>query len=157
MSIAVTLPVSRVKELLLAPDEHGAVQRLFEGEGCDFALLGGSQASGLAGWWSDVDVFVHVPCKEREREKVARITRLGAGLSSILHRDDIDVHDLDMMPVHVQFNAVNGGIVLYEKDDGTARANFVERMLHAYYEIAPWYEAILDERLHGVDGGKAGM
>jgi predicted nucleotidyltransferase len=132
---------------IFSSDLKQALVPVFKNEGCDFVLLGGSQAAGTAGWWSDVDIFIHVQVAEGDEQKVNRILRLAPILAEKTSIADIDLHDIDTLPVHVQFNVIRGGIVLYEADDGTARANFVEKMLHEYYEIGPWYESIINERL----------
>jgi predicted nucleotidyltransferase len=120
---------------------------VFKDEGCDFVLLGGSQAAGTAGWWSDIDIFIHFPRGEDDEIKSSRLMRLAPVLMKIAGTDRIDLHDIDTVPVHVQYNVVRGSIVLFEIDDGTARADFVEKMLRQYYEIGPWYESIVNERL----------
>ncbi len=120
---------------------------VFKDEGCDFVLLGGSLAAGTAGWWSDIDVFMHFPLVEGDDIKANRLMRLAPVLMSLARTDRVDLHDIDTVPVHVQYNVVRGGIVLFEVDDGTARADFVEKMLRQYYEIGPWYESIINERL----------
>jgi predicted nucleotidyltransferase len=132
---------------IFSSDLKQALVSVFKNEGCDFVLLGGSQAAGTAGWWSDVDIFIHVQFAEGDEQKVNRMLRLAPILAEKTSIADIDLHDIDTLPVHVQFNVIRGGIVLYEADDGTARANFVEKMLREYYEIGPWYESIINERL----------
>nr|MDO8085917.1 nucleotidyltransferase domain-containing protein [Candidatus Sigynarchaeum springense]MDO8118243.1 nucleotidyltransferase domain-containing protein [Candidatus Sigynarchaeota archaeon] len=120
---------------------------VFKDEGCDFVLLGGSQAAGTAGWWSDIDIFLHFPHVEEDKIKVERNMRLARVIMTLAGMDCIDLHDIDTLPVHVQYSVVRGSIVLFEIDDGTSRAGFVEKMLRQYYEFAPWYESIINERL----------
>ena len=121
---------------------------VFEASGCDFVILGGSLASNKAAWWSDVDIFIHVPNHdELTSVKTERLMKMLPELARISGLDNIDLHDLEELPVQVQFNIIRRYIILFEVDDGSARANFIERVLQEYWDVNPWYEAMLDERL----------
>lgn len=85
--------------------------------------------------------------QENDDVKVSRIIRIFSSIPNGVGIDDFDIHDLDTLPVHVQFRVIQGHVVLYEQDDGDARENFVEKLLKCYYEIHPWYQRIINARL----------
>jgi predicted nucleotidyltransferase len=117
--------------------------------GVDFAYLGGSIAKGTAGWWSDVDIFVYKEMlKSLSRTaKMDWFQELDLEIVLVLHTDDVDLKILDDLPIHVQFNAISGGIPVYEVDDGKTLARYIESMLTRYYEQGAWYLQMLAERV----------
>ena len=55
---------------------------------------------------------------------------------------EIEVSVLEMSPLHVQFNVIRDGILLYEKAEGV-KANFLEGLLPRYYDHIIWYRNVL--------------
>lgn len=124
--------------------------------GVDFAYLGGSLVKGTAGWWSDVDIFVHKELlKSLSRTaKMDWFQELDLEIVLALHTDDVDLKILDDLPIHIQFNAISGGIPIYEVDDGKILARYIETMLGRYYEQGAWWFQMLDERVRQYHGEK---
>ncbi|MEX2685110.1 MAG: nucleotidyltransferase domain-containing protein [Candidatus Sigynarchaeota archaeon] len=132
-------------------DLKAALARVLQASGCDFAILGGSVATGNAGWWSDIDIFVHHPAwkKMPPLERSAWLTQLSMEMELASRNGNIDVHAIDDLPLHVQFNVISTGLDLYDRDDGTARATYTEWLLPRYYDHVEWYRRIIDERIRG--------
>lgn len=117
--------------------------------GVDFAYLGGSIAKGTAGWWSDIDFFVHkemLTSLSRD-EKMNWFQELDLELVLAIQVDKVDLKILDDLPIHVQFNAISGGIPLYEVDDGKILARYIETMMTRYYDEGTWYLRMVAERV----------
>ncbi len=122
---------------------------IFEKSKCTFAYLVGSYATGTSGWWSDVDIFVHVLGVDSlpDDEKIKLMLGLATSIELQAGIKNVDVRLIDMLPVHVQFHAIATGVLIYENDNGVERRDYIERLLHEYYEYHEWYEKIIDERL----------
>jgi hypothetical protein len=120
---------------------------VFETFNCDFVYLGGSVAEGTSGWWSDIDFFVHAThlnfIDKKSRFNWRQI--IESALVKITHVDAIHVNVLIDMPLNVQFNVISSGKIIYEKDDGTTRADYIEHMLPQYYDFITWYARMIEE------------
>ncbi|HME50885.1 MAG TPA: nucleotidyltransferase domain-containing protein [Candidatus Lokiarchaeia archaeon] len=130
--------------------EHEIIPKtipVFEMFGCDFVYLGGSVASGTNGWWSDIDFFVHAIHLDSEDKSSSFNWRekIEIALVKELHTDDIHVNILVDLPLNVQFSLISNGKVIYEKDDGTIRLDYIEHMLPKYYDFITWYSRMINE------------
>jgi len=123
------------------------VSPICEKSKCDFMYLGGSVAEGTSGWWSDVDFFVHATCLEGKdaKNRTNWLTDLGHSIVKVLETDNVHVSFLADLPLNVQFNVISKGKVIYERDDGTCRADYIEWMLPRYYDFKIWYTRMIDE------------
>ena len=117
---------------------------LFEKSEIEFAYLGGSWSEGANYWWSDIDIFVSLPhCKQKYSEaQLTYLTQLTMKMTEITYFDEIEISVFETIPLHVQFDVIYNGILLYEKTPGV-KANFVEKLLPKYYDHMIWYERLL--------------
>jgi predicted nucleotidyltransferase len=114
---------------------------------CDFVYLGGSVAEGTSGWWSDIDFFVHTSCLD-SKDANYRFNWLGdltLSIVKLLETDAVHVSFLVDLPLNVQYNVISKGKVIYERDDGTLRADFIEWMLPSYFDFKIWYTRMINE------------
>jgi predicted nucleotidyltransferase len=112
---------------------------------CDFVYLGGSVAEGTSGWWSDVDFFIHATCLDGKDANYNWMSDLTLSIVKLLETDAVHVSFLADLPLNVQYNVISKGNVIYEQDDGTLRANYIERMLLMYYDFKIWYTRMINE------------
>ncbi|GAB4313461.1 MAG: hypothetical protein Kow0069_14560 [Promethearchaeota archaeon] len=114
----------------------------------DFALLGGSWAFGRQRWWSDVDVFVSRPtlAGENPRPDFDALLDLNAAVGEASGLAAVSVSILEALPLHVQFEAFRGGMLLFERTPGS-RAKYLERLMNHYYDHVVWYRRYLDESM----------
>jgi len=119
---------------------------LFEEYDVDFAYLGGSWAKGIHNWWSDIDIFISVPrfLQLSSKTQLEFLTRLHVKATDLTNFEEIEVLILETLPLHIQFNAVADGILIYEKDPEVSSA-FIEKLLPLYYDHMIWYRNLLDQ------------
>ena len=119
---------------------------LFEEYDVDFAYLGGSWAKGIHNWWSDIDIFISVPrfLQLSSKTQLEFLTRLHVKATDLTNFEEIEVLVLETLPLHIQFNAIAYGILIYEKDPEVNSA-FIEKLLPLYYDHMIWYRNLLDQ------------
>jgi len=119
---------------------------LFEESEVDFAYLGGSWVSNVQNWWSDIDIFISVPKFQQlsSRRQLNLLTRLHVKATDLTSFEEIEILILESLPLHVQFNAIAKGILLYEKNS-KVRSFFLEKLLPLYYDHMIWYENLIDQ------------
>ena len=122
------------------------LKRLFEENDVDFAFLGGSWAIDKQNWWSDIDIFVSVPkfSEFSSKTQLDFITNLHVKATDLTNFEEIEISVLETLPLHIQFNVVVNGILLYEKNPEITSL-FIEKMLPLYYDHIIWYKNLLDQ------------
>lgn len=122
---------------------------LFARRGVVLAYLFGSQAEGTAGPLSDVDIAVLLgPEVPAGRWSDVQLDLIG-DLTSLFHRDDVDVVILNRASPLLAHRVATQGQVIYEPDP-LARTRFEVEALRRYVDTAPlrrlrW--AYLDRRV----------
>lgn len=118
---------------------------LFEKYNCQFAYLGGSWATGQANWWSDVDVFVSIPKINNiiETKTFEVLVALNTEAEQATGNSKLDIRVIDALPIHVQYQIIVNGILLYDKSE-EVRLDYKERIMKLYYDHIIWYEKMLD-------------
>jgi len=112
------------------------LKQLFSAHGVVLAYLFGSQAEGKAGPLSDVDVAVLLgPQVPRERWTDTQIDLIG-DLTSLFHRNDVDVVILNLATPVLAHEVVRFGQVIYEAEPG-ARVDYEVAALRRYVDTAP--------------------
>lgn len=124
------LPIQKQK----LPEQE--LQRL----GVDAVYLFGSQAEGVAGKTSDIDVGILLKTPIQKSES---ITALYNSLFNILSDSfdmsnfrTMDIVFLDRASLELQFDVIQHGIVLYESSP-TVRMDFEERIAMLYRDFYP--------------------
>lgn len=114
-----------------------AVRPYLADQPIEFALLFGSQASGTATDRSDIDILLKFPSTLDDAERFQHRNRITGQLMARLGRDDIDVSDLDQLPITIAHAALQEGRLLVGDED-TVDAH--------RREIAAAYERSADDR-----------
>jgi predicted nucleotidyltransferase len=121
------------------------LRRLFATHGVVLAYLFGSQAEGKAGPISDVDIAVLLgPQVDREQWFQVQLDLIGE-LTSLFHRDDVDVVILNEATPVLAYEVVRSGQVLYEAEPGT-RVDYEVTALRRYADTKP-LRRLQDRRL----------
>ncbi len=128
-------------DLLLQKLKH-----LFEENNVDFAYLGGSWAKNKQNWWSDIDIFISMPNFLQLTSKIQldMLTQFHVKATDLTKFEKFEIIVLETIPLHVQFNAITNGILLYEKNPDVS-AYFIEKMLPLYYDHMIWYKRLIDQ------------
>jgi len=109
---------------------------LFAQRGVVLAYLFGSQAEGTAGPLSDVDIAVLLGTEvPRERWGDVQIDLIG-DLTSLFHRNDVDVVILNRATPLLAHRVATQGQVIYEPDP-LARTRFEVEALRRYVDTEP--------------------
>ena len=119
---------------------------LFEENNVDFAYLGGSWAKGIHNWWSDIDIFISVPriLQLYSKNQLEFLTHLHVKATNLTTFEEIEVLVLEILPLHIQFNAIADGVLIYEKDP-EINTSFIEKLLPLYYDHMIWYKKLLNQ------------
>ena len=56
--------------------------------------------------------------------------------------EELEISILEILPLHVQFNAIQNGILLFETNPEIT-SSFIEKLLPLYYDHKIWYEALI--------------
>lgn len=103
-----------------------------------FAYLYGSYAADDAYFGSDIDVAVYlkpssmVYYMKKEKE-------LTFALAKTLHRDDVDLRILNVLPFLMQYKVLKEGMLLVLRDE-LERVDFDTRAMNRYFELKPYLE-----------------
>ena len=112
------------------------LHRIFRERGVILAYLFGSQAEGTAGPLSDVDIAVLLgPEVPRERWGDVQIDLIG-DLTSLFHRNDVDVVILNRATPLLAWEVVRYGQRIYEPDPGV-RVDFETAAFRRYVDTKP--------------------
>jgi len=119
---------------------------LFKKMEINFAYLGGSWVNNEQNWWSDIDIFISVPSflQLTSREQLKFLTQLHIIATDLTKFEDIEFSILEAIPLHVQFNVIANGILLYEKNPEISIL-FIEKLLPFYYDHMIWYNKLLNQ------------
>jgi len=121
------------------------LDQLFVAHGVVLAYLFGSQAEGKAGPLSDVDIAVLLgPQVPRDRWFDTQLDLIGE-LTSLFHRNDVDVVILNQATPVLAYEVVRSGQVLYEAEPGT-RVDYEVAALRRYADTEPLRQ-LQDRRL----------
>ena len=128
-------------DLLLQKLKH-----LFEENNVDFAYLGGSWAKNKQNWWSDIDIFISMPNFLQLTSKIQLdiLTQFHVKATDLTKFEDFEITVLETLPLHVQFNAITNGILIYEKKPEVS-SYFIEKILPLYYDHMIWYKRLIDQ------------
>lgn len=137
-------------DLLLQKLKH-----LFEENKIDFAYLGGSWAKNKQNWWSDIDIFISIPNFLQLTPKIQLdiLTQLHVKATELTKFEEFEVIVLETIPLHVQFNAITNGILIYEKNPEVS-SYFIEKLLPLYYDHMIWYKRLLDQSQYVDNSGE---
>ena len=119
---------------------------LFKEIEIDFAYLGGSWADNKQYWWSDIDIFISYPTflQIPPKKQLKFLTQLHIKATDLTTFEEIEIKVLETLPLHVQFNAITKGILIYEKNSEVVPF-FIEKLLPLYYDHIIWYKNLLDQ------------
>ena len=119
---------------------------LFEEYDVDFAYLGGSWAKDIHNRWSDIDIFISVPRFPQlsSKTQLEFLTHLHVKATDLTTFEEIEVLVLEILPLHIQFNAIADGVLIYEKDP-EINTSFIEKLLPLYYDHMIWYKKLLNQ------------
>ena len=122
------------------------LKSLFKEKDINFAYLGGSWAKEKNNWWSDLDIFVSVPkyITFNAKEKLKYKTDFSKKITEILKIEEVDLEVVEILPLHVQYDVISNGILLYEKMMGL-NVSFIERFLPFYYDHMIWYKNLIHQ------------
>ena len=121
------------------------LDQLFVAHDVVLAYLFGSQAEEKAGPLSDVDIAVLLePQVPRERWFDTQLDLIGE-LTSLFHRNDVDVVILNQATPVLAYEVVCSGQVLYEAEPGT-RVDYEVAALRRYADTKPLRQ-LQDRRL----------
>jgi hypothetical protein len=112
------------------------------------AYLFGSQARGEAGPHSDVDIAVLLRGQPDDDRSLDARMDLGAALSALLGRNDVDVVILNQAPLALAYRVLRDGVLLLCRDED-ARIAYTWRTVSEYLDYEPFlrrYERALLER-----------
>ncbi|OHA24321.1 MAG: hypothetical protein A3D50_02200 [Candidatus Taylorbacteria bacterium RIFCSPHIGHO2_02_FULL_44_12] len=120
--------------------------------GVDAVYLFGSQAEGVAGEASDIDVGILLKTPIPKPESVTSIYHALFNILSdsfdMSNFRTIDIVFLDRAPLELCFDVIQHGIVLYESSQ-TIRTEFEERVAALYRDFQPilkqFNEAVLEK------------
>ena len=125
---------------------HEKLKHLFEENKVDFAYLGGSWIKNKQNWWSDIDIFISIPNFLQLTPKIQLriLTQLHVKATKLTKFEEFEIIVLETLPLHVQFNAITNGILIYEKNPEVS-SYFIEKLLPLYYDHIIWYKILLEQ------------
>jgi predicted nucleotidyltransferase len=103
---------------------------LFKDYKVSFAYFSGSWVRGQQSVLSDIDIFVSLPSFNTisPKETVILLSDFSRKASVATKQDNLEITILERVPLHVQFQAIKDGILLYEEYK-EVRLNFLENLL----------------------------
>lgn len=131
-----------------------AVRPFLADQPLEFALLFGSEATGTATDRSDIDVVLKFPSTLDDAARFQHRNRIAGELMARLGRDDVDVSDLDQLPIAIAHAALQEGRRLVGDEASIERHR--RRIAAAYERSADdrqrAREALLHRLRQGMDG-----
>ena len=123
---------------------------LFKDYKVSFAYFSGSWVKGHQSVLSDVDIFVSLPSLNTKspKELLSLLSDFSRKSSEVTKLDNLEITILERVPLHVQFQAIKDGILLYEESN-EIRAKFLENLLKYYYDHYIWYQNYLNQAVEG--------
>ncbi len=136
-------PISLEQLLLLL---KGKLPRVFQNFNIRFAYLSGSWVRHQNASWSDIDIFASWPESQTTspEEYLSKWTQLNVDAAVVTNLDAIEITFLERVPLHVQFNVIAEGMLLYEISE-EIRTRFIERLLREYPDHMIWYKSFLHQ------------
>ncbi|MFW9989011.1 MAG: nucleotidyltransferase domain-containing protein [Candidatus Odinarchaeota archaeon] len=122
------------------------LENLFKKKSIDIAFLGGSWSKDRNIWNSDIDIFISYKdfLEVDSKAQLFFLTTLSIKIEELTNFQEIEVSVLEILPLHVQFNVVRDGILLYERLEGV-KAKYLEELLPRYYDHIIWYRNMLKQ------------
>jgi predicted nucleotidyltransferase len=113
-----------------------------------FAYLGGSWVRHQNAPWSDIDIFASWPgCESTTpKELLAQWIELNSEAAAATNFDAIEITFLERVPLHVQFNVIAEGILLFEISE-EVRTRFIEHVLQVYPDHMIWFKNYLHQAM----------
>ncbi|MCE7740394.1 MAG: nucleotidyltransferase domain-containing protein [Candidatus Heimdallarchaeota archaeon] len=123
---------------------------LFKDYNVSFAYFSGSWVRGQQGVLSDIDIFVSFPSLDTisPKEIVILFSDFSRKASEVTKQDNLEITILERTPLHVQFQAIKDGILLYEETKNV-RIKFIENLLKYYYDHKIWFQNYLSQAVDG--------
>ncbi len=123
---------------------------LFKDYKVSFAYFSGSWVKGHQSVLSDVDIFVSLPSLNTKTPKklLSLFSDFSRKSSEVTKLDNLEITILERVPLHVQFQAIKDGILLYEESNDI-RIKFLENLLKYYYDHNIWYQNYLNQAVEG--------
>lgn len=123
---------------------------LFKDYNVSFAYFSGSWVRGQQGALSDIDIIVSFPSLDTlsPKEIVILFSDFSRKASEVTKQDNLEITILERTPLHVQFQAIKDGILLYEETKDV-RINFIENLLKYYYDHKIWFQNYLSQSVDG--------
>ena len=121
------------------------LKHLFEENNVDFAYLGGSWFRDEHKWWSDIDIFISIPnyLQLSSKTQLDFLTNLHVKSTDLTKYEEIEISVFETLPLHVQFNVIAKGFLIYEKNPELSSL-FLEKLLPLYYDHMIWYKNLLN-------------
>ncbi len=119
--------------------------------------LFGSRARGQGRTDSDYDIAVRFATRPMNEERDRMLGELSETLARALgeNEDRMDVHDVDEMPLALQYRVLRDGVLLWESMEG-AHNEFYVRVLGEYLDYRYYEEIHLGQMRQRVREGRFG-
>ncbi|MHA2363204.1 MAG: nucleotidyltransferase domain-containing protein [Candidatus Hodarchaeales archaeon] len=112
----------------------------------DIVYLSGSVVTQLSHFRSDIDIFIKVP------EEIIKLyqnpnkyfLKLARDINGLFDLRELDVQLLNILPIHVQYNAVVNGITLF-RHPLFSEEDYLEQLMNVYFDHIIWYENLLNQ------------
>ncbi len=146
------MTISNRKEVLskLVESLKNNLSPLLKEYNASFAYFSGSWVRGQQSALSDIDIFVSLPSLSTisPKETLILLSDFSRKASEVTKQDKLEITILERVPLHVQFQAIKDGILLYEKTKDV-RTNFLENLLKYYYDHKIWLQNYLSQTVEG--------
>ncbi|MCE7740917.1 MAG: hypothetical protein GOP50_00535 [Candidatus Heimdallarchaeota archaeon] len=112
----------------------------------DFAYLSGSWVKDHQHLESDIDIFVSSSYSKEQKgdEFLKQFADFSAKADIACKLDNLEITFLERVPLHVQFQAISDGIVIFERSE-EIRLSFIENLMKYYYDHKIWFRNYLDQ------------
>ncbi len=126
------------------------LSQLFKDYKVSYAYFSGSWVKGHQSVLSDVDIFISLPSLNTKSpiELLILLSDFSRKSSEVTKLDNLEITILERVPLHVQFQAIKDGILLYEESNDI-RTKFLENLLKYYYDHNIWYQNYLNQAVEG--------
>jgi predicted nucleotidyltransferase len=156
----------REDEAMTKVDEHASVPRVgaaerhkladaLDREGVVAASLFGSQATGLIGPLSDVDIAIWVDPELDPKQRLTLRSELSRAATAALGTDEVDLVLLNDAPPLFKHRAMSGAVRLIERDP-VDRVRLETAALLEYFDTAPLRKELSTARRRRIAEGRFG-
>lgn len=147
----------RVGETAEDPEQLRALRAAVENgapDGAAAVYLYGSEARGRRTVLSDLDIAVLFADGVSEEERWEELPAFGSAVARALResrgaRAEVDVHDLEALPLAVQGRVLTEGTLLLSRV-AKRRVRFEERTRRRYFDFLPFQRVDTEEGLEGL-------